>query len=71
MLCKKNISGAVLQSSPAFRPENSVFNIIEIHDFKSNLGLHNKALVSEIFIFARIRVKSTIETIETIDNYSR
>ena len=56
-----SIVGTDLQILSPFRPKNSVFLRNRVTDSDSDLGLHDKVLVSKIHIFARIIVTITIE----------
>ena len=44
-------NGTTLQNPPAFRPKTVYSYVIEVADPESDLGLHDKALVSKIFSF--------------------
>ena len=46
----------VYTPTPAFRPKNSLFLRNRVADSEADLGLHIKALVSEILVLLRIRV---------------
>ena len=44
-------TGIQIPPPPAFRPKIVYFYVIEVADSESDLGLHGRALVSEIFVF--------------------
>ena len=50
---------------PLFDLKIVYYYVIEVADSESDLGLHGKALVLEIHVFARIRVTITIENYRT------